>query len=430
MAQIPDFIFNFSGASGAEPSSVPIQGRDGNLYGATLKGGAYGLGAVYRMTTSGKESVFHSFANTDGSSPLGLILATDGNFYGSTLYGGAWGFGVLFKLSADGKLTILHQFADDHAGQPGPLIEADDGNFYGTTANINLGAGIIYRLTPSGNLTPIFPIGVGFLLQGSDGDLYDAVDIGVNGCGGILKLSLSGSLLSSDPFSCKFGPNTPTAPFIEGQDGSYYGTAAGGGAHQDGEVFELGKGAPTKVLHPLYEFGTIGGDSDGAAPQGLMQACDGVLYGLTAYGGKYGMGTLFKLTTSGSYTQLYDFNSSNETRDGMPGMVQHTDGSIYGVTQWGGTQQSGTFFQLDIGEGPFIALVRSFGKIGDTVQILGKNLTGSVSVMFNGVPVTDFSVVSDTFMTAVVPRGAITGRVVVSTSSGSLVSNKTFRVVQ
>jgi hypothetical protein len=74
--------------------------------------------------------------------------------------------------------------------------------------------------------------------------------------------------------------------------------------------------------------------------------------------------------------------------------------------------------------------MHSQGHIGAVAQILGQGLTGSTSVTFNGVPATSFSVVSYTYMTAVVPSGASTGPVVVTTPSGPLTSNVSFRISQ
>jgi hypothetical protein len=87
-------------------------------------------------------------------------------------------------------------------------------------------------------------------------------------------------------------------------------------------------------------------------------------------------------------------------------------------------------YSLDVGLGPFIALVQPQGKIGQNAQILGQGLTGATSVTFNGVPTTRFTVVGDTFMNAVVPSGATTGKVVVTTPAGALTSNVNLRIVQ
>jgi hypothetical protein len=97
---------------------------------------------------------------------------------------------------------------------------------------------------------------------------------------------------------------------------------------------------------------------------------------------------------------------------------------LYGTTQSDGTHNAGTAYSVDLGLGPFIALVGYISQPGRTVQILGQSLTGTTSLTFNGVPATSFNVVSDTFMTAVVPAGATTGPVVVTTPTGTLTSNK------
>lgn len=83
-----------------------------------------------------------------------------------------------------------------------------------------------------------------------------------------------------------------------------------------------------------------------------------------------------------------------------------------------------------MGLGPFITFVRSTGNVGGPVQILGQGLTGTTGVTFNGIPATAFSVVSDTYLTAVVPGGATTGPVVVTTPGGTLTSNVSFRILQ
>jgi hypothetical protein len=81
-----------------------------------------------------------------------------------------------------------------------------------------------------------------------------------------------------------------------------------------------------------------------------------------------------------------------------------------------------------LGLGPFIKTVLNFGKVGSTVQILGTGLTGATAVTFNGKPATCFSVVSDTFMTAMVPDGATTGPIEVTTPKETLKSNLNFNV--
>ncbi|MGA9306083.1 MAG: choice-of-anchor tandem repeat GloVer-containing protein [Candidatus Sulfotelmatobacter sp.] len=109
-------------------------------------------------------------------------------------------------------------------------------------------------------------------------------------------------------------------------------------------------------------------------------------------------------------------------------VVQATDGNFYGTTNKGGAHNYGTVFKLSVGLGPFVSLVRSLGTVGRTAQILGQGFTGTTGVSFNGIAAS-FTVESDTYLTATVPAGASTGAVTVTTPSGTLTSNKIFRVV-
>ena len=108
--------------------------------------------------------------------------------------------------------------------------------------------------------------------------------------------------------------------------------------------------------------------------------------------------------------------------------MQATNGSFYGMTQFGGSPAYGTVFEFSTGLGPFVAESPTFGKVGQSVIIFGNNLTGSTSVTLNGAPAT-FTVVSDTFIKAAVPAGATTGLIEVTTPSGTLKSDVTFQVL-
>lgn len=63
-------------------------------------GGADGPGAIFRVSTSGKQTVLHSFTGPDGADIFnGLLRDADGNLYGTATEGGAHGQGTVFKLS-------------------------------------------------------------------------------------------------------------------------------------------------------------------------------------------------------------------------------------------------------------------------------------------------------------------------------------------
>ena len=155
-------LYNFCAQTGcpdgSQPSGGLVQATDGNLYGTTVLGGASDYGTVFKITPGGTLTSLYSFCAAgfscaDGGYPhAGLVQATDGNFYGTTFQGGAYGGGTVFKITAAGTLTTLHSFGgfgtDGYAPFAG-LVQATDGNFYGTT---NLGGprgyGTVFKITP------------------------------------------------------------------------------------------------------------------------------------------------------------------------------------------------------------------------------------------------------------------------------------------
>lgn len=182
------------------------------------------------------------------------------------------------------------------------------------------------------------------------------------------------------------------------------------------------------MVSTLYSFS--GYPNDGAnADSSLTEGTDGNLYGITTSGGVHALGTIYQIAASGQYKLLYSFVGVVGSSPGAP-LLQHTNGSFYGTAFHGGQNKQGSLYSLDMGLGPFAALVRYSGRIGQPVQILGQGFTGSTAVTINGTAATSFKVVSDTYMTAVVPTGATTGPVVVTTPTGTLTSNRNFRIVQ
>src|SRR5258708_8938525 len=218
---------------------------------------------------------------------------------------------------------------------------------------------------------------------------------------------------------------------MQASDGNFYGTTGLGGniptqiECKSGCVilYKLSNG----VVSPLYSFS--GNPNDGASPIALTQGTDGNLYGLTAAGGTQNLGTIYQISAGGQYKLLYSFVTEVGRSPGAS-LLQHTSGRFYGTTGLGGQNNQGSLFSLDMGLGPFIALVRYTGRIGQPVQILGQGLTGSTAITINRIAPTSCNVVTDRYMTAVVPTGATTGPVVVTTPKGTLTSNHNFRIVQ
>ena len=432
-AQTYSTVLNFNGSNGANPFYVSlVQGRDGRLYGTTYSGGANGLGAVIRINLTTKNSVVvHSFSGTDGSNPgAGLTLATDGNYYGTTVMGGSANAGVLYKISTAGTYTVLHQFAggSDGANPYGPPIQASDGNFYGATAGSGATNATIYKYTSSGAYSVIYTFGestTGYwvygLTQGTDGLLYATSNSGAaENSGALVKLTTSGVLKGTHTFNPSNdggnGPSEPIGAPIQASDGNFYGTTQAGGTDREGTLYQV-----TSVfgVNVPYNFGF--NNSSNPSP-GLIQASDGNIYGVTSSGDQ----NIYSWDlTGGGYTSLLTLPAGFF----INGMMQDTSGVFYGTSWTMGPHNDGYVYSFDMGLGPFIAFVRSQGKVGATAQILGQGFTGTTSVTFNGVSAS-FSVVSDTYMTALVPSGAATGPVVVTTPTGTLTSNPSFRVTE
>jgi uncharacterized repeat protein (TIGR03803 family) len=123
---------------------------------------------------------------------------------------------------------------------------------------------------------------------------------------------------------------------------------------------------------------------------------------------------------------LHSFDNTDGS-ESSGGLVQATNGTFYGVTAFGGASGDGTIFSLAVGLGPFVETLPTSGTVGAAVMILGTNLTGATAVTFNGTAAV-FKVVSSSEITTSVPTGATTGEVQVVTPSGMLSSNVSFRV--
>lgn len=433
-AQTVSVLYNF-GAKNQDPldpesPGVVAQGRNGNLYSTTQFGGrSVHYGTAFTITSGGKLTELHSFDGSQATEPFsGLTLGTDGNFYGTTLSGGHNGRGTIFRMTPKGQLTVLHDFTGtSDGGHPyAPPIEGLDGNFYGTTTFSDQGYGTVYAITPSGTLTtlctfngsngsnPFAP-----LVLGTDSNFYGTTMFP----GTVYKVTPTGQLTTLHQFDCNQGC-APQAALIQASDGNFYGTASEGGAGSAGVVFQITPSGTYTVLHDFQ------GTDQGAYPTaGLVQATDGNFYGVTPpLGGTQTYGTIYKITPSGTFTVLYSFGGKTGNAPKVT-LFQHTNGKFYGDTYQGGSAGFGVFYRLDLGLKPFVSLLPTAGKVGESIGVLGQRFTGTTAVSFNGTAA-KFTVSSDTFLTATVPSGATTGFVTVATPKGKLTSNQQFRVIQ
>jgi len=441
-------LFNFGNVAGdaVNPLGVLAQGRQGNLYSTSQSGGAPFWGAVFKITPGGNEKVLYSFCSqtncADGNTPVsGLTLRPDGHFLGTTPFNGSGigqGSGTIFDISPTGGLTTLYSFTggtDGASPQASPIL-GPDGQFYGVAVSAGgpTGCGTIYRLSAVFTVLHSFDKVHGCspssaLVLGTDGSFYGTTSAGGTANTGVVfrltyrpgKATLFSVLANFDSTT---GP--PIGPLVEGSDGNFYGVTNGIINKTFGSVFKVTSGGVVTILH------TLNGTTDGAYPgAGLTLASDGNSYGTARRGGASLAGTLFQITPAGSFSVLHNFD-----RSGNPptNTIQHTNGQLYGVTSYGGTGSAcsgtvgcGVVYSWDGGLPAFVSTVPDRGTVGSFVEILGQGFTSSTTVSFNGTPATA-TVVLGTYIKAFVPSGATTGFVTVTTSSGTLTSNKKFIV--
>jgi uncharacterized repeat protein (TIGR03803 family) len=297
-------------------------------------------------------------SGSNGTSPYaGLIQGKDGNFYGTTSAGGPGGGGTLFRMTPLGTLTNLVSFNTNNGAEPiAGLIQGLDGNFYGTTyigGSNNFGT--VFRVTTNGMLTTLVTFAytngawpIAGLIQGLDGNFYGTTSIGGTNLGGtVFQVVTNGVFATLVSFNISGNAgNSPYSGLVQGSDGSLYGTTYQGGTNGHGTIFKL---TTNGTFTSLYSFT---GTNDGGNPYaGLVPGPDGNFYGTTFFGGTNGYGTVFKYATNGTLTTMVSFGNTNGAYP-QGGILQASDGNLYGTTSAGGayTNQSGqgygTVFKL------------------------------------------------------------------------------------
>ncbi len=432
-AQIYADLFEFDGANHGCCSAYPAmlaQGRDGNLYGTALTGGSSGHGTIFKVTTSGALATLFSFDFTHGSGPQGgLSMGLDGNFYGTTYQGGVNSLGTIFQITPTGTFTLLYSFSNttDGAYPRTPPVPAPDGNLYGATGNGTVPTA--YKITPSGTFTKLATLpaqSYAPMTLGVDGKLYGTTLYGGTfNRGTAFSMTTKGVVKIIHSFDDPTGA-LPYSRLLQASDGSFYGTASIGGTSSGGVVFKL---TPSGTYTVLFNFSTSASANGFNSFAGLVQGSDGFLYGVTQNGGANNFGGIFKIKTNGaSFAVVHSFD---KTQGSAPNStpILHTNGKIYGLTQGGGATNQGVFYSLDASLKPFATdFVIWSGKVGTSIEVLGQGFSSASGVLFGSGPGT-FLVSSDTYMTATVAAGGTTGAVTIQEPSGNLVSPQKFKVI-
>jgi uncharacterized repeat protein (TIGR03803 family) len=422
-----DFNCNTGGCKPVDYGQL-TQGSDGNLYGTTYAFDSNG-GTIFKVTPSGTYTDLVSFDSTTGVNPsAALTLASDGNFYGTTFGGGSSGDGTLFRFTPPSNLVVLHNFSGSDGVNPtAPPIQAKDGNLYGvagqTAYRVSLPGGKFRVLTGSAPGEAEYP-----LYLASDGNMY-GVSTGGLGYGTVFSMTTTGEIHPIYEFTGGADGLSPLGLLTEGSDGNLWGTTAvGGGASGAGTIFKvtLCSQPLCATEKPVHAFDLA---TDGGSPAGSLRlSSSGAFYGTTSEGGANGYGTLFEITYGGVFSKLVDFTGETGAAPGYDPattLVQHTNGSFYGLTIFGGSNGEGNFYGYTP-VNPLISLIVE-GPVwlapGVTVEIFGDHLNEVIGLTFAGVQA-QFQPGSDTYLVAQVPMAAVDGLITATLETGQQVESQ------
>lgn len=295
-------------------------------------------GAASPTTAHGSSltTLFSFSPGPGGNYPSGVLL-DGGVLYGATQFGGSTrcngieGCGTAFRLDpATGAETVLFDYKGPGLRPANPQLTALVGDkLYGIATNGGTGAGSVFRIDPATKK------------QG-------------------LVYSFTG------------GSDGKTPDMLIYAHGMLYGTTLLGGAGACGTVFEIDPA--TRVETVLYSFGD---GADGGGPNGLVYK-DGSLYGVTDEGGTSKRGVIFKVDTSTSVeTVIHAFKPGRNGWEPAGGLVLQGN-QLYGTTYWGGVGSCqaanatcGTVFKADLVTGATRTIYRFLGPPNDCGHPLG-----------------------------------------------------------
>lgn len=347
-----NILYSFAGANsgdGWNPNNVLISNDGNTLVGSNGYGGLGGLGAIFTIKVNSNDyNSIYSFENTNDSlySPNILFVSHSGINYGASLSGGANNAGGFFMVNNQGSLTNLFSYSSA-GGSTSAITEDSESNIYIANQNGGTGAaGVIikYNLITKVNST-IYNFSQNSngwspsaLITGVDHNLYGLTLRSSGNNGRLFKYNLSTNQMSnvytfpSDNLSGLF-PNF----LMQLPTGAFYGLTQQGGNNNQGVFFEFNNGNYTKI----HDFS---GSTDGYSPSSIAYDSNGNFY-ISASGGNYGLGAIYKITSTDTKSTLYSFkdilDGTNPTN-----LVIGSDGNLYGVTSSGGEFGYGTLFKI------------------------------------------------------------------------------------
>jgi uncharacterized repeat protein (TIGR03803 family) len=307
---------------------------------------------------------------------LSTLIYSNGTLYGTTGNGGIHNDGTIFEYNLGTrdyrKLFDFDEYVNG-AYPNGTPTKVNDSTFYivSPAGGVN-GKGTIVKFNPiSLKITKLYDFvgGIsgenptGTLLLASDGMLYGLTISGGNGNGILFQYNPTTNVLTNKfNFLHNTSGSSPIGHLLQASNGKLYGVTSNGGANSIGTLFQFDIVTNTHTIK--YNFNsTITGSNP---VSGLIQNSNGKIYGLTSSGGVNNQGVLFQYNPiTNIYTKKIDFDGVNNGNPAISGsFIQTSNGSIFGTTSHGGLTNSGVIFKYD-------TLTNILTKTYDFVQSTG-----------------------------------------------------------
>ncbi len=328
------------------------------LFGTCSQGGTLNGGTIFQADLDGSNlHTVYSFQNVEGALPWGKIAqASNGKIYGVTFLGGCSDSCVIYEYDPiAGTCTDVYDFFCNGppVSEPSPngLILSHDGNLYGLGQS-----GLLYKFNPNTHVYTLLNQSSasysGGLLQVPNGTLYGvSYSNGVNNQGYIFSYDLTTQVyFVLYSFDGIHGANPYYENLILGTGGKLYGTTIHGGANNMGVIFSYD--LSSNIYTDLHDFDA----TSGSFPySGLIQVSNGKLYGMTHDGGTSNYGVIFSYDIpTAQYTVRYNFDGNNGANPER-GLTQVTNGKLFG-TAGGGSSNGGVAFSFDITTNAYIVV--------------------------------------------------------------------------
>lgn len=372
---------SFTGVNGSGPLGSLVM-YEGKFYGMTESGGGSGQGVIFEWDPSSNiyakktDFVDNFIDGFNGYKPAGNLTISGGKFYGMTSSGGNHDKGVIFEWDPETNIyTKKIDFNGTNGSMPYGSLTLKGGNFYGMTLNGGTyDKGVIFEWDPETNVytkkldftgsNGAYPFGN--LMKKGTGFISMTQHGGINDGGIIFEWDPAINL-----FTKKYEFDTEKGYWPSGnltlRNGKYYSMAFRGGINDVGVIFEWDPALNS--YKKLIDLNT----ADGKYPQAGLTLNNGKFYGMTSQGGDYNKGVIFEWdVTSNIYTKKINLNDIGKGIN-PSGSLKSVGGKLYGMTNVGGSNNTGVIFEWD-------QATKTYSKKIDFNGANGSKPTGSLSV--------------------------------------------------